>query len=43
MSVGNGKTYELNNIVGVKDATGDLNRVNQTLEMLGKDFLQLTK
>ena len=30
------------NIIGVKDATGDLNRVNQTLEKLGKDFLQLT-
>ena len=36
------RLYELNNIVGVKDATGDLNRVNQTLEKLGKDFLQLT-
>ena len=36
------RLYELNNIVGVKDATGDLNRVNQTLEKLGKDFIQLT-
>tara|TARA_Y100000591_G_scaffold226748_1_gene197762 strand:+ start:1342 stop:2223 length:882 start_codon:yes stop_codon:yes gene_type:complete len=36
------KLYELKNIVGVKDATGDLNRVNQTLEKLGKDFIQLT-
>ena len=36
------RLYELKNIIGVKDATGDLNRVNQTLEKLGKDFLQLT-
>ena len=36
------RLYELKNIVGVKDATGDLNRVNQTLEKLGKDFIQLT-
>ena len=36
------KLYELKNIVGVKDATGDLNRVDQTLKKLGKDFLQLT-
>ena len=36
------KLYELKNIVGVKDATGDLNRVNQTLKKLGKEFLQMT-
>ena len=36
------RLYELKNIVGVKDATGDLNRVNITLEKLGKDFIQLT-
>ena len=36
------RLYELKNIIGVKDATGQLNRVNQTLEKLGKDFLQLT-
>ena len=36
------RLYELNNIVGVKDATGDLNRVNQTLDKMGKDFIQLT-
>ena len=36
------KLYELNNIIGVKDATGDLNRVDQTLKKLGKDFMQLT-
>ncbi len=36
------RLYELNNIVGVKDATGDLERVNLTLEKLGKEFIQLT-
>ena len=36
------RLYELKNIVGVKDATGDLNRVKQTLEKLGNDFIQLT-
>jgi 4-hydroxy-tetrahydrodipicolinate synthase len=36
------RLYELKNIVGVKDATGDLNRVNKTLEKMGKDFIQLT-
>ena len=36
------RLYELKNIIGVKDATGDLNRVDQTLEKLGSDFLQLT-
>ncbi len=36
------RLYELKNIIGVKDATGDLNRVDQTLNKLGKDFLQLT-
>ena len=36
------RLYELENIVGVKDATGDLDRVNQTLEKMGKDFIQLT-
>ena len=34
--------YELKNIVGVKDATGNLDRVNQQLEKMGKDFIQLT-
>ena len=33
--------YELKNIIGVKDATGDLNRVNETLDKMGKDFIQL--
>jgi len=36
------RLYELNNIIGVKDATGDLNRVDLTLKKLGKDFIQLT-
>ena len=36
------RLYELKNIVGVKDATGDLDRVNQTLEKMGTDFIQLT-
>ena len=36
------RLYELKNIIGVKDATGDLDRVNQTLKKLGKDFIQLT-
>ena len=36
------RLYELKNIVGVKDATGDLDRVNQTLGKIGKDFIQLT-
>jgi len=36
------KLYELKNIIGVKDATGDLNRVGETLKKMGKDFLQLT-
>ena len=36
------KLYELKNIIGVKDATGDLDRVNETLKILGKDFIQLT-
>ena len=36
------KLFELKNIIGVKDATGDLKRVEQTLKKMGKDFLQLT-
>ena len=36
------RLFELKNIVGVKDATGDLTRVNQTLEKMGKEFIQLT-
>jgi 4-hydroxy-tetrahydrodipicolinate synthase len=36
------RLYELKNIIGVKDATGDLNRVDQQLKSMGKDFVQLT-
>jgi 4-hydroxy-tetrahydrodipicolinate synthase len=36
------KLYELKNIKGVKDATGDLKRVDQQLKAMGKDFIQLT-
>lgn len=36
------RLYELKNIIGVKDATGNLDRVDQTLKKLGKDFIQLT-
>ena len=36
------KLYELKNIVGVKDATGDLKRVDQQLKAMGKEFIQLT-
>ena len=36
------RLYELKNIIGVKDATGDLNRVNETLKKMGRDFMQLT-
>jgi 4-hydroxy-tetrahydrodipicolinate synthase len=36
------RLFELKNIVGVKDATGNLNRVDQQKEKMGKDFIQLT-
>ena len=36
------RLYELKNIIGVKDATGDLSRVDQTLKKMGKEFIQLT-
>ena len=36
------KLYELKNIKGVKDATGDLNRVDEQLKVMGKEFIQLT-
>ena len=36
------RLYELKNIIGVKDATGDLNRVDLTLKKMGKEFIQLT-
>ncbi len=36
------RLFELKNIAGVKDATGDLNRLDQTIKKLGTDFIQLT-
>ena len=36
------RLYELKNVVGVKDATGNLDRVNQQLSKMGKEFIQLT-
>ena len=36
------KLFELKNIIGVKDATGDLSRVDKCLKLMGKDFVQLT-
>ncbi len=36
------RLYELKNIAGVKDATGDLSRVDQQLKEMGKEFIQLT-
>ena len=36
------RLFELKNIVGVKDATGDLSRVDQQKNKMGNDFIQLT-
>ena len=36
------KLFELKNIVGVKDATGDPNRIDQTIKKLGPEFIHLT-
>ena len=36
------RLFELKNISGVKDATGDLNRLDQTIKKLGPEFIQLT-
>ena len=36
------RLFELKNIVGVKDATGDPNRIDQTIKKLGPEFIQLT-
>lgn len=33
---------KLDNIVGIKDATGDLSRVQKTRELCGEDFIQLS-
>ena len=36
------RLFELKNIVGVKDATGDLDRVDLQRNKMGNDFIQLT-
>ena len=36
------RLFELKNIVGVKDATGDLNRVDSQLKAMGNEFIQFT-
>ena len=36
------KLFELKNIAGVKDATGDLNRLDQQLKKMGPEFILLT-
>ena len=36
------RLFELKNIVGVKDATGDLSRVDKQKNKMGNDFIQLT-
>jgi len=36
------RLFELKNIAGVKDATGDLSRLDQTIKKLGPEFIQLT-
>ena len=36
------RLYELKNIIGVKDATGDLKRVKQQKKSMGNEFIQLT-
>jgi 4-hydroxy-tetrahydrodipicolinate synthase len=36
------RLFELKNIVGVKDATGDLNRAEEQYKTMGKDFIMLT-
>ncbi len=36
------RLFELKNIAGVKDATGDLKRLDQSMKKLGPEFIQLT-
>ena len=36
------RLFELKNILGVKDATADLNRVDQQLKKMGPEFIQLS-
>ena len=36
------RLFELKNIIGVKDATGNLDRVDKQKDKMGKDFIQLS-
>jgi Dihydrodipicolinate synthase/N-acetylneuraminate lyase len=36
------RLFELKNITGVKDATGDLDRLDQQLKKMGPDFILMT-
>ena len=36
------RLYELDNIVGVKDATGDVGRVSRQRHAMGHEFIQLS-
>ena len=36
------RLFELKNILGVKDATADLNRVDEQLKKMGPEFIQLS-
>ena len=36
------RLYELKNIIGVKDATGNLDRATEQRNLMGKDFLMLS-
>ena len=36
------RLFELKNITGVKDATGDLSRLDESIKKLGPEFIQLT-
>ena len=36
------RLFELKNIAGVKDATGDLKRLDESIKKLGPEFIQLT-
>ena len=36
------RLFELKNIAGVKDATGNLDRVDEQLSKMGKEFIQMT-
>ena len=36
------RLFELKNIIGVKDATGDLDRADRQLKIMGKEFVMLT-